>query len=247
MSIGKVICLSFAAAACCLGALSCTNISSSRPGPAALPASSRTPVYVSDFVFSPGAFTDEAGLLPIHPVAPGPLQGVVPRVFGVPQDPSVRAHELVNLMSASIREGLANAGFDAHRIAAEQTRPANGWLVRGTFTDMAEGNRLKRALIGLGAGKTHFQVFVFVDQLAPGPAPHTIALNTSAASGRNPGAIFSLNPIVAAATFVSCGLDLDDSVAETGAALAGQIARRIRDQHRAGGPPPHAPAIARSP
>ncbi len=203
-------------------------------------------MYVSDFVFSPGAFTDEAGLLPIHPVAPGPFQGVVPRVFGVPQDSSMRAHELVNLMSASIREGLADAGFDARRIAAEQTRPANGWLVRGTFTDMEEGNRLKRALIGLGAGKTHFQVFVFVDQLAPGPAPHTIALNTSAASGRRPGAIFSLDPVVAAATFVSCGLDLDHSVAQTGSALARQIARHIRE-HRAGGPPPHAQASARSP
>jgi hypothetical protein len=251
MTVGKVICVSFALVACCPGVLSCTSIPFlGRPTAATVLASARTRVYVSDFVFSPGAFTYETGMLPIHPVAaPGPLQGVVPRVFGVPQDPSVRARQLMDLMATSIRDGLSGAGFDARRLAADQARPTEGWLVRGTFTDMKEGNRLSRSLIGLGAGRTHFQVFVFIDELAPGAAHPAIALNTSAASARTPGALFSLNPIVAAATFVSCGLDLDDSVVETASTIAEQIAQRIRKRQRTAAPasPGHAQTIARSP
>lgn len=204
-----------------------------RAGVSAAPVPARTVIYISDFRLGASAFGRESGLLPLAPVAPGPLGSVVPRAFGIPEDPSTRVRELLDMMSVNVRDDLASAGFEARRLAAEQPVPDHGWLVRGTFTDLREGNRLGRALIGLGAGKTHFQVFVFVDELAPGAIPSTWSLSSSAASSVRPGAIFTLNPIVAAADFVSCGLDLDRSMIETASTIAGQITQHIRNQHPA--------------
>jgi hypothetical protein len=187
----------------------------------------RTPVYVTDFKYVPGAFRRESGMLPVDPIAPASGGGMVARAFGLPEDPSCRAQELVDLMSSTLTEDLANAGFDAHRLRTGKPPPTQGWLVRGTFTDMNEGNRLGRALIGLGAGRTHFQVFVFIDRLAPGPSEFPYALHTSDASIAAPGAVFILSPIAAVARFMSGAGDLDASVMKTAAKIARQITKRI--------------------
>ena len=187
-----------------------------------------TVIYISDFTLHAGSFRQEHGILPIDPITP--LGSVIPRAFGVPEDPSLRARELVDLMSSTLKEDLINAGFDARRIHLDGPLPTQGWLVRGTFTDMNEGNRLGRAIIGLGAGKTHFQVFAFLDQLAPGAAQPAYALSTSARSSAAPGAMFSLSPIVAAERFISGGLDLDSSMVKTASEIAQQIAQHVQSQ-----------------
>ena len=49
---------------------------------------------------------------------------------------------------------------------------ARGCLARGIFTEVEEGNRLRRAVIGFGQGKTDLQVFVSLDDLKCGvPKP----------------------------------------------------------------------------
>jgi hypothetical protein len=227
VKVSKVVFLIFALWVAC-GTPACSRIMSYAGAQliTASPIPTRKPIYVTDFKFSPGAFRRESGLLPVHPVAPA-AASVVYRTFGVPEDPNCRARELVDLMTSTLTEDLAEAGFDARRLLPDEPPPAPGWIVRGTFTDMNEGNRLGRALVGLGAGRTHLQVFVFVDRLAPGASESSYALNTSAANGEGPGAIFLFSPIVAVARFMSGATDLDTSVVKTASKIARQISRQI--------------------
>jgi hypothetical protein len=159
-------------------------------------------IYVTDFELDAQTIQSEPGLLPPPPLPPGPLGNILPRPPGAAKDPAVRARELVDLMSTSLVENLAQAGLQALRWRASEPLPAAGWLVRGVFTQVDEGHRLRRAAIGFGAGQTELQVVVSVDDLAQGVPRPLYELNTSADSGRVPGAIITLNPYVAAARFV---------------------------------------------
>jgi hypothetical protein len=65
-----------------------------------------------------------------------------------------------------------------------------------------EGNQLRRAGIGFGAGHTELQVVVDIDDLAAGAPKPMYTVETKADSGKLPGAVITLNPYVAAARFV---------------------------------------------
>jgi len=55
------------------------------------------------------------------------------------------------------------------------------------FTQVDEGNRLHRAVIGFGAGQTGLQLVVAIDDLAQGTPKPFYELDTSATSGKAPG------------------------------------------------------------
>ncbi|CAB3771669.1 DUF4410 domain-containing protein [Paraburkholderia solisilvae] len=78
-----------------------------------------------------------------------------------PQD---EAHELVDLTAESIAEGLIKAGLKALRIPSGAPLAQEGWVVRGSFRQVDEGNRLQRA-VG-NKGQTDMQIAVTVDDLA---------------------------------------------------------------------------------
>lgn len=193
----------FAWTATCLVFFGCTLLS----GTGQQLVNAPVPVYIQDFQLNVAAFHAESGVLPI---APRPLRSMLPRVLGVPDDPAMRAHELVELMASSLVAELTELGVDARRVSVGEQLPAQGWLVRGSFTELDEGNRLFRAVIGLGTGRVRLQVFVFLDELSRREVDPAYSLNTSTTSGRAPGALFKLNPLSAAAQFVLCGLDLDN-------------------------------------
>lgn len=58
--------------------------------------------------------------------------------------------------------------------------------MRGVFTEVDEGDRLRRATIGFGAGKTDLQVLVSLDNLAGGVPKPFYELETKSASGKQP-------------------------------------------------------------
>src|SRR5437764_7450589 len=98
-------------------------------------------------------------------------------------------------------------------LPAIQSRPPAG-LVRGVFTGVNQGNQLRRAVIGFGAGKTDLQVLVDINDLAQGAPKPFYELNMTADSGRTPGAgpMIALGPAGAAARFVIASKDLDRNV-----------------------------------
>ena len=141
----------------------------------------------------------------------------LPRILGVPEDSGDRERELLKLMSSALVEDLTSAGLDARFLPSGELLPSEGWLVRGAFVQVDEGNRLRRALIGFGSGETRLRVIVWVSDLGHSSSGPFCALDTSTHSSRKPGAALSFDPYIGAARFVIDGLDLDTNVTQIAA------------------------------
>ena len=114
----------------------------------AMPPNPPRVIYVKDFDLEPETFQAESGILPIRPT---PAGAFILRLLGVPEESAVRERELVKLMSSALISDLAGAGLNAQFLRSDELFPSEGWLVRGAFLQVDEGNRLRRALLGLAA------------------------------------------------------------------------------------------------
>lgn len=185
-------------------------------------------IYVADFGLWAENIRHEEGILSSRP---GPIGRVGGRLSGASQDPEARARKLVELMAESLVKELTQAGFTATRLPPRTPLPAAGWLVRGVFTEVQEGNRLRRAMIGFGTGQTDVQVVVGIDNLSQGAPQPLYELETDARSGKTPGAAptLVLGPYGAAARFVMAGKDLEKNVKQTAAQIAAQVTKRVAE------------------
>jgi Domain of unknown function (DUF4410) len=195
----------------------------------AAPAAKPMIIYVSDFDLDAANIKSEPGMLPV-PKMPGPLGDVLPPLPGTPKDSRVLARDLVDSMSASLVRDLTKAGLNARRLTPGAPIPTSGWLVRGVFTDVNQGNQLTRAVIGFGMGKTDLQVVVDVNDLTQGPLRRYYELNTTADSGKAPGAgpTIVLGPAGVAARFVIASKDLNRNVKQTASKIAGEVVQRTK-------------------
>ncbi len=225
MKITTISRLTFCAALCGCG----TAKVSGRHEIGAAPAPKPTMIYVADFDLDASKIKSEPGMLPT-PKLPGPLGNILPPPPGTPKDPQVLARDLVDSMSASLVNDLTKAGVNARRLAPGAPIPTSGWLVRGVFTDVNQGNQLSRAVIGFGSGKTDLQVLVDLNDLAQGAPKRFYELNTTADSGKAPGAgpTIVLGPAGVAARFVIAGKDLDRNVKQTAAQIAAEVVQRAK-------------------
>ncbi len=213
-------------ATCCLtGCKSATVTSQQELSPT--PAQKPQVIYVADFECGVQNIHHEDGMLSNRP---GPLGRVGGRLSGAPEDPAARARQLVDLMADSLVKDLAKAGFNALRLSPGAAMPPQGWLVRGVFAEVQEGNRLRRAVIGLGQGATDLQVVTTVDNLSQGPPTPLYELATDATSGNKPGggATLAISPWGAAAHFVMSKHDLEKNVKQTASQIATQITQRVQ-------------------
>lgn len=203
------------------------KISSQREISAA-PTNKPVVIYVADFDLDAAEINAEKGLLPPPPKLPGPLGNALPPPPGAPKDSQKLARELVDEMSESLVKELTKAGLNARRLTNTNTLPTAGWLVRGVFTEVNQGNQLERAVIGFGKGKTDLQVVVDLADLAHGAPKDFYELNTTANSGKLPGAgpMIVLCPAGAAARFVIASTDLNRNVKQTAARIAGEVVAR---------------------
>ena len=184
-----------------------------------------TMVYVADFDLWAQSIQHEKGILSGRI---GPVRRVEERLYGGSSDPAARARQLVDLMANSLLKELSKAGFNAIRLPPGAPVPTEGWLLRGVFTEVQEGNRLRRAMIGFGQGQTDIQVVANVQDLSQGPAKPLYEVATDASSADKPGAAptLVLGPYGAAARFVLAGKDLDQNVKQTAAQIAARLAQR---------------------
>ncbi len=182
-------------------------------------------VYVADFELWAQNIEHENGVLSART---GPIGRVGQRLSGGTSDPAARARQLVDLMSNSLVKELSKCGFTAFRLQPREPFPTQGWLLRGVFTEVQEGNRLRRAMIGFGEGQTDIQVVANVQDLSKGPPKPLYEIATDATSGDKPGAAptLVLGPYGAAARFVMAGKDLDKNVKQTAAQIAERMAKR---------------------
>ena len=212
----------------------CANVNvTGRRELSTVPEVTPTIIYVSDFSLDPQSIKLESGLLPVSRVnstRSDESDTLFPRLLGVPTEPAVRARELTELMTNSIVEDLRNLGLNASRLTGTSQAPTDGWLVRGTFIQIDEGNRLSRAVVGFGKGETELQMLFSLNELGGGVPKPFCEVGTIAHSSTGPGAIVSIDPYEALGRFMVGGLDLDKNVMETARRIAREIEKTI--QHR---------------
>ena len=190
----------------------------------ALPTTKPTIVYVADFELDVSEMKSHERLLP----GPGLLQRPLNRLRGQPNDPAAYAEKLVDLMSTTLITRLGKAQVPAQRVLTSDPLPKDGWIIRGVFTEVDEGNRLRRAVIGFGAGETKLNLYVAVDDLSSNAVQPFYSFDTTKGSGKMPGAIITLNPYVAAAKFVMSRDGLEKDTKKTAAKIADQVSSQIK-------------------
>jgi hypothetical protein len=186
-------------------------------------------IYVADFQLGAENIHHEEGLLTERPRLPTRVRGLI---SGEADTPEARAHELVELMAKSLVADLKQAGFQATRLRPGSELPAKGWIITGVFTEVEEGNRLRRSMIGLGQGATDVQLVAAVQDLSHGPPQPVEEVATDASSGSAPGgaATIAFGPWGAAAKFVLARQDLERNVKQTASQIAERIAKRFETQ-----------------
>jgi hypothetical protein len=193
---------------------------------AAGPVTKPEMIYVMDFELEASDIKPEPAPLQSGSENSGPLRRAVSKLRGK-EDPAAEAQKLVALMSEFILKELVKRNLDARRLAPRDAVPTEGLLVRGVFTHVGEGNRLRRAAIGFGSGQTDMQLIISVDDLSHGTPKQLYELDTQADSGKMPGAVITVNPYVAAGKFVLAGHDLDRNVKKIASKVADNIAAHI--------------------
>jgi hypothetical protein len=88
-----------------------------------------------------------------------------------------------------VATSLANKGWNAAcQPRGKPLAGANVLIIDGAFTDINEGNRLQRMVIGLGVGASVVDTQVGLYQYSNGNSTQLITFSTHADSGRMPGA-----------------------------------------------------------
>lgn len=156
-----------------------------------------TTIYVTDFELDAQDVHVDKGSV-VGQLRPGILERPRKRQQ---TDPAAQAKKLVDTLSQSIVSDLQKEGCKAQRLASDDAKPTTGAWVHGVFTQVDEGSRLHRAVIGFGSGQAKMDLFVTLTNLASPEKP----LYESAQAGtskKKPGAAITLNPYVTAVKFV---------------------------------------------
>ncbi|QBR03235.1 DUF4410 domain-containing protein [Paraburkholderia pallida] len=187
-------------------------------------------VYVSDFELDAANVTTDQNPVDSARRFAG---GLLPRPFAHRDDPQARARKIVDQMAEALVADLRKAGFDARRLPAGAAPPTQGWLVRGVFLDVDEGNRLRRSIVGFGAGASEIDLAVAVDDLSKqAPAPMYQEIETHSSQSK-PGAAaaIALNPYVAAAKFVVARGEQRMSVPRAAGEVSNAVVARVKAAH----------------
>ena len=136
------------------------------------------------------------------------------------------AQHIVNLMSDSLVSDFQKAGYIAQRVAPGSESVGAGYLVKGVFTEVDQGNRVRRAVIGFGAGQVNMQLYVNVSDAAH-PQENLYTLDKDDSSGKKPGAVITMNPIAAGAKFVMEKNASDKVVKKTAKQISEEVIQKI--------------------
>ena len=143
------------------------------------------------------------------------------------QDPQALAKKIVDTMSKNLVDDLEKAGYKAERIGLQDPAPSVGALLSGVFTEVDEGNRMHRALIGFGSGSAKMDLYVTLSDLANPQKPlYNVAKEDT--SGKKPGAAITMNPYVAAAKFVMEKNAPEKTVKKTAAQISAEAVDHLK-------------------
>lgn len=139
------------------------------------------------------------------------------------------------LADRTVRETRRHAAPAA--VLAAGRAPAPGtWLVRGEIVQVDQGSRAMRAVVGLGAGRTHFRTNVSVFAVDGGGMRKILSFRTRGSSGMEPGAALGVATGGASLVGTAAGTlagslpgvssDVDRTAYETAAVLSTYLANQ---------------------
>lgn len=149
-----------------------------------------------------------------------------PRAKRKEEDPAAQAQKLVSEMTHDLITDLQKAGFTAHQLMPGESHPTEGLWLHGVFTEVDEGNRLRRAVIGFGSGAATMDLYVTLTDLAK-PNQSLYEIDTKDSSGKKPGAAITMNPYAAAAKFVMEKNATDKVVKKTAGQIVDDMVKKL--------------------
>ncbi|MEI6000101.1 DUF4410 domain-containing protein [Paraburkholderia bengalensis] len=183
-------------------------------------------VYVSDFELHAADVTPDQSRI----ARARRLAGSLSPLHLTQQDSQAKSQRIVSAMSDALVADLKNDGIDARRLPGDAALPPQGWLVRGVFLSVDEGNRVRRAVVGFGAGQGKIELAVAIDAL-PVPTPAPLYQAVEGQSDKHaPGAIIKLNPYVAVARYVMAGNDEQASIQQAAKQVAESVVAKTQGQ-----------------
>jgi Domain of unknown function (DUF4410) len=180
-------------------------------------------VYVRDFELDAENVTVDKGVG--GQVRPGLIERPSKREQ---RDPEAQAKKVVDTMSKSLVDDLHKAGYKAQRLGPNDSNPSTGALVTGVFTEVDEGNRMHRALIGFGSGSAKMDLYVTMSDLAS-PQKPLYNLAQEDTSGKKPGAAITLNPYAAAVKFAMEKNAPDKTVKKTASEISTDVVKHLKE------------------
>ena len=192
-------------------------------------------VYVQDFKLDVSNLKTDSGVGGLADQASG-SGGILGRLSqrmsrgSISGTAEAQVPQIIMAMSESLIVGFKQKGIPAEGLPqgiAEM--PRDGWLVKGRFVDIDEGNRAQRAALGFGLGATQMEAQIEVTDLASkNPEQPFLIFGTSKEAGMKPG---GFNPYVMAAKFHMEKKATAQDIQKTADEIVGEILKS-RDQSR---------------
>jgi hypothetical protein len=184
-------------------------------------------IYVQDFSLDVSDLKTDSGVGGLADQASG-AGGILGRVSqrisrgSISGGAEVQVPQIIAAMSEELVSGFRKRGIPAERLKQDPVGGSGiGWLVKGHFVDIDEGNRAQRAALGFGMGATQMDVKVEVmDLSAQDPGQPFLVFGTSKEAGMKPG---GFNPYVIAAKFRMERKATVEDVQKTADEIVGEI------------------------
>jgi hypothetical protein len=116
------------------------------------------------------------------------------------------AHQVVARMAEDLVAGINDLGLPAQRAFASTPVSNGDLLILGQFLNVDEGNRLRRLVVGFGAGGSTVDTQVLVYQASARGDDKLLEFATHADSGKMPGAAATMGAGSAAQGGVTAGM-----------------------------------------
>jgi len=192
------------------------------------PASAARPstVYVYDFAVTTAEVTLNQGFFQKTYASMSDENGVEAQI--------ALAHQTAQALSFQLVAELNAMGLYAIRLP--RGTPASGsniLVVDGQFTDIDQGNKLRRIVIGLGMGQSKLDANVQVYQVVNGASTQIMDFTTHADSGSMPGALIMGAPGAAvggSAMVASAAVNVAAGGVKNYTSATGIMAKRSADQ-----------------
>jgi hypothetical protein len=141
------------------------------------------------------------------------------------------SREVQEALMQDLVDGINGLGISA-RIADTSPPPDNAFLLQGQFTNIDEGNRLRRNIIGFGSGQSTLDTYVRLVQVTPEQFVTLMSFGTHSDSGAMPGALVTggVGAAAGASTAAMLGTNAGLAVVKGYRSQVSQLARSSANQ-----------------